>query len=92
MPSMKGFYVPRKDAAHYGGMVPVGFAHNYTIHVYALNTKLDLKAGYGYNQLVQAMQGHIVGEGEVQGVYNAQIMQPPVAGQNPAYVKAHDGK
>ncbi|MGL4740145.1 MAG: YbhB/YbcL family Raf kinase inhibitor-like protein [Sarcina sp.] len=92
MPSMKGFYVPRKDAAHYGGMVPVGFPHTYTIKVFALNTKLNLQNGYAYNDLYQAMQGHIVGVGQMQAVYKASIVHLPVSEQNPEYVKAHDGK
>ncbi|MGL4990427.1 MAG: YbhB/YbcL family Raf kinase inhibitor-like protein [Sarcina sp.] len=92
MPSMKGFYVPRKDAAHYGGMVPVGFAHQYTIEVYALNEKLNLQNGYTYNQLAQAMKGHIVGEGTLDGTYNASIVHLPVSEQNPEYVKAHNGQ
>ena len=70
---IKGFQVPRKDAAHYGGMVPVNFAHKYTMHVYALNTKLNLKTGYTENQLMSDMQGHILGEGTVYGTYNAEI-------------------
>lgn len=92
MPSMKGFYVPRKDAAHYGGMVPVGFPHTYTIKVYALNTMLNLQNGYGYNNLYQAMQGHIVGEGQMQAVYKNDVVHLPVKAQNPEYVKAHNGK
>ena len=92
MPSMKGFYVPRKDAAHYGGMVPVGFAHQYTIKVYALNAKLNLQNGYTYNQFMTAIKGHVVGFGETTGVYKASIVHLPVKAQNPEYVKAHDGK
>ena len=92
MPSMKGFYVPRKDAAHYGGMVPVGFAHQYTIKVYALNAKLNLQNGYTYNQFMTAIKGHVVGFGETTGVYKASIVHLPVKAQNPEYVKAHGGK
>ncbi|WP_297633922.1 YbhB/YbcL family Raf kinase inhibitor-like protein [uncultured Clostridium sp.] len=73
LPSIKGFRVPRQDAEFYGGMVPVNFAHTYTLTVYALNTKLDLKPGYTYGQLMGAMQGHIVGQGQLLAKYNAAI-------------------
>lgn len=92
MPSMKGFYVPSKDAAHYGGMVPVGFPHTYTIEVYALNTNLNLPAGYGYNQLMTAMQGHIIGEGTTQGIYKASVVHLPKSAQSPVYLKSHNDK
>lgn len=71
--SIKGFQVPRENAYHYGGMVPVNFPHKYTMKVYALDTTLNLKQGYGLNDLYNAMEGHIVGEGVVYGTYNAAI-------------------
>ncbi|MGL5066860.1 MAG: YbhB/YbcL family Raf kinase inhibitor-like protein [Sarcina sp.] len=73
LPGLKGFQVPRANAYHYGGMVPVNFAHKYTMTVYALDTTLNLKAGYGINDLYNAMEGHIVGEGVLYGTYNAEI-------------------
>ncbi|MGL4655204.1 MAG: YbhB/YbcL family Raf kinase inhibitor-like protein [Sarcina sp.] len=71
--SLKGFQVPRANASHYGGMVPVNFAHKYTMTVYALDSTLNLKEGYGLNDLYSAMEGHIVGEGTLYGTYNAEI-------------------
>ena len=71
--SLKGFQVARESAYHYGGMVPVNFAHKYTMTVYALDTTLNLKAGFGLNDLYNSMQGHIVGEGTVYGTYNKDI-------------------
>ena len=73
LPGLKGFQVPRANAYHYGGMVPVNFAHKYTMKVYALNTTLNLKPGFGLNDLYNAMEGHIVGEGTLYGTYNAEI-------------------
>ncbi|MGL4848425.1 MAG: YbhB/YbcL family Raf kinase inhibitor-like protein [Clostridium sp.] len=70
---LKGFQVPRDKAYHYGGMVPVNFPHKYTMTVYALDTTLNLKAGFGLNDLYNAMEGHIVGEGVVYGTYNASV-------------------
>ncbi|WP_297639382.1 YbhB/YbcL family Raf kinase inhibitor-like protein [uncultured Clostridium sp.] len=71
--SLKGFQVPREKAYHYGGMVPVNFPHKYTMTVYALNENLDLKIGFGLNDLYNAMEGHIVGQGVTYGTYNAKI-------------------
>lgn len=73
LPSIKGFRVPRKDAEFYGGMVPVNFAHTYTLTVYALNTKLNLKPGYTYGELMNAMRGHIIGAGQLNAKYDAAI-------------------
>ncbi|MGL4991388.1 MAG: YbhB/YbcL family Raf kinase inhibitor-like protein [Sarcina sp.] len=70
---LAGFQVPRANAYHYGGMVPVNFPHKYTMKVYALDTMLNLKQGFGLNDLLNAMEGHIVGEGVVYGTYNADI-------------------
>ncbi|QZA82166.1 YbhB/YbcL family Raf kinase inhibitor-like protein [Deefgea piscis] len=89
MPSMKGFDVPAAQAAAYGGMVPVGFAHKYTIKVFALNRPLNLKPGYFYNELLTAMEGKVIGEGTLYGVYDAYIVHPPKADQSESYIKAH---
>ncbi|MGL5648596.1 MAG: hypothetical protein ACRDDY_12170 [Clostridium sp.] len=63
MNGLKGFQVPREKAFHYAGMIPISFPHKYTITIYALNTSLELKIGFGLNDLYTAMDGHIVGEG-----------------------------
>lgn len=41
--------------------------HRYVFDLYALDTKLDLPAGSSKRQVVQAMDGHVVGRGEVVG-------------------------
>lgn len=71
--TLKGFQVPREKAFHYGGMVPVNFPHKYTMTVYALDTALNLENGFGLNDLYNAMEGHVVGEGVVYGIYDAEI-------------------
>ncbi|WP_297520149.1 YbhB/YbcL family Raf kinase inhibitor-like protein [uncultured Clostridium sp.] len=70
---LKGFQVPRANAFHYGGMVPVNFPHKYTMKIYALDSTLNLKPGFGLNDLYNAMDGHIIGEGTLYGTYNADI-------------------
>ena len=55
----------------YGGpMPPPGHGvHHYHFKIYALNTQLDLEAGATKDQLLQAMKGHVVAEGELVGTY-----------------------
>lgn len=54
----------------YGGPAPPpGRPHRYFFRLYALDTRLDLPANTNSEQLFQAMQGHILGEGELMGTY-----------------------
>jgi len=55
----------------YGGpMPPEGHGvHRYYFKVYALDTKLDLPAGASKDDLVAAMERHVLDEGELVGTY-----------------------
>ena len=53
----------------YMGPCPPTGAHHYHFKVYALDRMLGLAAGSSKDQLVAAMKGHIVGEGELVGLY-----------------------
>lgn len=54
----------------YGGpSPPPGKPHHYHFKIYALDTTLDLAAGATKAQLVAAMKGHVLAEGELVGVY-----------------------
>ncbi len=53
----------------YGGPCPPSGTHRYYFKVYALNTTLTLESGATKAQLLKAMEGHILGEGEVMGRY-----------------------
>ena len=53
----------------YGGPCPPGGTHRYFFKLYALDTMLDLAPGAGAQQLVQAMQGHILAQTELMGLY-----------------------
>lgn len=70
---LAGFQVNRTDAFQYGGMVPVNFPHKYTMTIYALDEKLNLSDGFPYNDLLNEMEGHILGIGVLYGIYNAKI-------------------
>ncbi len=53
----------------YTGPCPPSGAHRYFFRIYALDTVLDLKAGASKDQLLKAMQRHIIGQGELMGLY-----------------------
>jgi Raf kinase inhibitor-like YbhB/YbcL family protein len=54
----------------YGGPAPPrGKPHRYFFKLYALDTLLDLQPGATKEQVVAAMQGHVVGEGQLMGKY-----------------------
>lgn len=56
----------------YGGPCPPGGTHRYFFKLYALDTALDLAPGASSTQLLQAMEGHILAQTEVMGVYTRQ--------------------
>ena len=54
---------------HYGGPCPPSGTHRYFFKVYALDTILDLPAGTNKMQLEKAISEHIIGFGELTGLY-----------------------
>lgn len=58
-----------KDSSVYGGMAPPNADHLYELHVYALDTELDLKPGFHANELFHAMKGHVLASATVEGWY-----------------------
>ena len=57
------------EPGYNGPRPPAGPAHHYHYTVYALDTALDLQPGLDRNALLKAMEGHIVGQGEIVGLY-----------------------
>ncbi len=53
----------------YGGPCPPGGTHRYYFKLYALDTEIDLDAGITKEQLLDAMEGHILAEGQLMGKY-----------------------
>ncbi len=54
----------------YGGPCPPrGSNHRYFIKLYALDARLDLKAGATKAQVENAMKGHILAQGQLMGRY-----------------------
>ncbi len=54
----------------YNGPCPPSGTHRYFFKLYALDTLLDLPAGASKTQLLAAMQGHILAQGELMGTFS----------------------
>ena len=63
----------RLEASFYGGMAPPNCPHIYEVHVYALDTELDLETGFYMNELYKAMDGHILESVTIKGEYPNKI-------------------
>ena len=53
----------------YGGPCPPTRPHKYALIVYALDVRLNLEPKTGKADLEKAMEGHIIGQGQIMGVY-----------------------
>ena len=53
----------------YGGPCPPSGTHRYYFKIYALDTHLDLPAGAAKKQLLKAMEGHVLAQGQLIGKY-----------------------
>jgi len=53
----------------YFGPCPQSGAHHYHFKVYALDAMLDLRDNTGKGELLRAMDGHVLAEGELTGIY-----------------------
>jgi Raf kinase inhibitor-like YbhB/YbcL family protein len=62
---MSGFRRP----IYRGPAPPPGKVHNYHFTVYALDTAVDLQPGATKQQLLDAMKGHVIGQGELVATY-----------------------
>ena len=56
----------------YGGPCPPSGTHRYFFKIYALDVQPDLDAGATKKQLLTAMEGHILAEGQLMGKYKRQ--------------------
>ena len=54
----------------YGGPCPPGGTHRYFFKLYALDIELELDSGITKAQLLAAMEGHILAEGQLMGTYS----------------------
>jgi len=56
----------------YGGPCPPSGTHRYFFKIYALDTQIDLAAGAKKAQLLKAIEGHILEQGQLIGKYKRQ--------------------
>jgi Raf kinase inhibitor-like YbhB/YbcL family protein len=56
----------------YGGPCPPSGTHRYFFKLYALDADLDLDSSANKARLIKAMEGHIIGEGQLIGKYKRQ--------------------
>ena len=56
----------------YGGPCPPSGTHRYFFKIYALDTEVALAAGASKRELLGAMEGHILGQGQLIGKYKRQ--------------------
>ncbi len=54
----------------YGGPCPPSGTHRYFFKIYALDTNLELSPGATKAQLLKAMEGHILAQGQLMGRYS----------------------
>jgi Raf kinase inhibitor-like YbhB/YbcL family protein len=60
---------PPPEPGYRGPAPPSGKPHHYTFKVYALNAPIDAKEGMTKDDLLKAMEGKIIGQGEIVGLY-----------------------
>ena len=58
-----------KRTGYRGPAPPPGKPHHYTFTVYALDAELPLESGLTRNQLMEAIKGHIIGQGSLVAIY-----------------------
>ncbi|HEX7466971.1 MAG TPA: YbhB/YbcL family Raf kinase inhibitor-like protein, partial [Methanobacterium sp.] len=54
----------------YRGPCPPGGTHRYYFKIYALDIEIDLPALITRKELLNAMNGHIIDQGQTMGVYS----------------------
>lgn len=54
----------------YGGPCPPSGTHRYFFRVFALDTELDLSSGATKKEVMDAMEGHIIGKAQLMGRYS----------------------
>lgn len=67
--SMQGGQQSKELSSFYGGMAPPDAPHLYELHVFALDTTLELEAGFLMNDLYKKMDGHILDQYTLKGLY-----------------------
>ncbi|WP_142414203.1 YbhB/YbcL family Raf kinase inhibitor-like protein [Hathewaya massiliensis] len=67
--SIQGGNQSKELSSYYGGMAPPNEPHIYELHIYALDTMLDLANGFMLNEMFRQMDGHILAQYTLKGEY-----------------------
>lgn len=67
--SIQGNKQSKELSSFYGGMLPPDQAHTYELHIFALDCLLDLEAGFFLNELYHKMEGHVLAQSTLCGIY-----------------------
>lgn len=68
--SIQGNHQSREPSCFYGGMTPPDQVHTYELHVFALDGLLDIGKGFLLNELYHKMEGHILEQYKLKGIYD----------------------
>lgn len=60
------------EIGYNGPMPPAGQRHRYFFKVYALDKMLGLESGADKEDVLRAIKGHVLAEGELMGTYQRQ--------------------
>jgi Raf kinase inhibitor-like YbhB/YbcL family protein len=74
-----------RQAAFFGPCAPPGPAHHYTFELYALDTMLDLQKGASRDDIMKAMDGHVLGGTVMIGMFHRTSMGGPMGGPPPQH-------
>lgn len=64
-----------KRTGYRGPAPPPGKPHHYTWTIYALDAELPLEPGLNRNQLMDAIKGHVIGQGSLVALYERRPKQ-----------------
>lgn len=68
--SIQGGKQSHELSSFFGGMAPPDAPHLYELHVFALDSTLQLEKGFYMNDLYKKMDGHILAQYTLKGLYN----------------------
>ena len=66
---MQGGNQSKELSACYGGNGAPQRPHTYELHVYALDSLLDLENGFMFHEMFRKMEGHVLAQYTWKGVY-----------------------
>ena len=72
-----------RQPSFFGPCAPAGPPHHYTFELFALDSKLDLQRGASRDDVMKAMDGHVLTGTVLIGLFHRAPMGPPAGGPPP---------